>query len=93
METGSVLKLESVDNGIVFYRITSIDESSYRIKPLCKVRKGFLTIKYSHVSESHIFKSEVGVNYLAATHRELNRIKEILDESVEEMETVTSKVN
>jgi len=85
MKTGSVLKLESVNSGIVFYRVTSVEPSVYKIKPLCKVRKGFLTIKYQNVNESHIYKSEVGVNYLMATQRELNRIREILDEKVEEI--------
>jgi hypothetical protein len=88
METGKVLKLESADSGIVFYRITSTEESSYTIKPLCKVRKGFLTVKYRNVNESRIYKSEVGVNYLVASRREINRLKEILDETVDELDQV-----
>jgi|GEM_PF-1214743 len=88
MKTGDVLKLELMDSGFVFYRITSVDASVYKIKPLCKVRKGFLTIKYQNVNESHIYKSEVGVNYLEATKREINRLREILDESVSEFDQV-----
>jgi hypothetical protein len=52
METGKVLKLESADSGIVFYRITSTGESSHTIKPLCKIRKGFLTVEYRNVRDS-----------------------------------------
>jgi hypothetical protein len=78
-----ILKLQTEATGVVFYRITSVNESTYTIKPLCRVRKGFLTIKYKNAHESHLYKSEVGVNYLEATKRELKRLKEILDESVE----------
>lgn len=67
--------------GAVFYQITSITDSTYTIKPLCRVRKGFLTIKYKNVPESHLYKSEVGVNYVVATKKELKRLKEILDDS------------
>ena len=69
--------------GVIFYRVTSVNESTYTIKPLCRIRKGFLTIKYQNGGESHLYKSEVGVNYLVATKKELKRIKEILDESAE----------
>jgi len=79
---GKTLKLVSADTGIVFYRITGEDGSTYIIKPLCKVKKGYLTIKYEGVKESHVYKSEVGVNYLKASKREIARIKEILDESI-----------
>lgn len=86
MKTGTVLKLELADDGLIFYQITTSLESTYAIKPLCKVRKGFLTIRYRNASESHIYRSEVGVNYLVASQRELNRLKEIMNETVEKID-------
>jgi hypothetical protein len=78
-----ILKLQTEGTGDIFYQVTSVNETSYTIKPLCRVRKGFLTIKYQNAHESHLYKSEVGVNYLVATKKELKRLKEILDESAE----------
>jgi len=78
-----ILKLQTEGTGEIFYWVTSVNETTYTIKPLCRVRKGFLTIKYKNAHESHLYKSEVGVIYLEATKRELKRLKEILDESVE----------
>jgi hypothetical protein len=80
---GKILKLQTESTGEIFYRVASVNRSSLMISPLCKVRKGFLTIKYENAREFHIYKSEVGVSYLEATKKELKRIKEILDESAE----------
>jgi hypothetical protein len=83
--TGSIIKLKTESTGIIFYRVVSVNPSSYTIKALCRVRKGFLTIKYENDFESQIFKSEVGINYLEATSRETGRIKEILEEPTKEI--------
>jgi len=83
---GKILKLESANTGIVFYRVTGEDGSTYIIKPLCKVKKGYLTIKYEGVKESHVYKSEVGVNYLEASKREVKKIKKILSGSLKEVD-------
>ncbi len=82
IEVGTVLKLEVNDKDLVFYQISSVHQSSYSIKPLCRIRKDYLTIRYD-IAERHIYKSEVGVYYLAATKREMDRIREILDEFLE----------
>ncbi|MBT3224935.1 MAG: hypothetical protein HN580_09645 [Deltaproteobacteria bacterium] len=78
-----ILKLQTEGTGAVFYQVISVNESTYTIKALCRIRKGFLTIRYKNTQEFHLYKSEVGVNYLEATKKELKRIKEILDESAE----------
>lgn len=78
---GNILKIQTEGTGVIFYQIVSANETSYTIKPLCRVRKGFLTIRYRNAPESHLYKSEVGVNYLAASKKELKRLKEILDQS------------
>ncbi|MBT4266036.1 MAG: hypothetical protein HOD85_17695 [Deltaproteobacteria bacterium] len=78
-----ILKFQTEGTGAVFYQVISVNESTYTIKALCRIRKGFLTIRYKNTQEFHLYKSEVGVNYLEATKKELKRIKEILDESAE----------
>ena len=50
---------------------------------LLRIGTGFLTIRYMNAKEFHLYKSEVGVNYLEALKKELKWLKEILDESVE----------
>ncbi len=80
---GKILKMQTEGTGAIFYQIVSLNESTYTIKALCRVRKGFLTIRYKNSKEFHLYKSEVGVNYIEATKKELKRLKEILDESVE----------
>ena len=82
---GSILKLKTENTGTIFYRVVSIDESSYTIKALCRIRKGFLTIKYENVFASQIYKSEVGVNNLQATQKEIAGIRDILEESTKEI--------
>ena len=78
-----ILKLQTEGTGAVFYQVISVNESTYTIKALCRIRKGLLTIRYKNTQEFHLYKSAVGVNYLEATKKELKRIKEILDESAE----------
>lgn len=78
VEVGTILKLD-VDSGLYFYRVSAVHQSSYVIRPLFRIRKDYLTIRYD-IAERHIYKSEVGVHYLAATKREIDRIREILDE-------------
>lgn len=86
MKIGSILKLETGGSGLIFYRITSDNDTSYGIKPLCKIRKGFLTVKYEDALESHVYKSEIGVNYLAASKREIEKIKKILTDTFREID-------
>lgn len=79
-----ILKLETADTGTIFYRIVTTHESTLEIKPLCRLRNGFLTIKYQKNNNFHIFKSEVGVNYLTTNQRETEKIEKIT-ESLREM--------
>jgi hypothetical protein len=77
LSVGTILKSETEGVGTTFYRVVSVVKSSYMIKPLCKVRKGFLTTKFDIADEIQIFHSEVGYNYLEAKKKEIARIKEI----------------
>jgi len=38
---------------------------------LLRIGTGFLTIRYMNAKEFHLYKSEVGVNYLEAFKKEL----------------------
>lgn len=78
IKTGTILKINT-DNEFVFYQVTSIYESTYGLKALCKVKKGFLTIKYKNSKESHIYKSSIGIHYLMASKKEVRKVSEILD--------------
>ena len=77
---GTIIKSQTENSGTIFYNIVSAGDNSFNIISLCKIRKGFLTTKYKSSLETQILKSEVGINYLEATKREVNRIKEILSE-------------
>ena len=79
---GTILKLQTKDTGTIFYRINEANESSFTIIPLCRVRKGYLTIKYQSGVGTHIYKSQVGVHYLETTKKELSKIRDILQDSV-----------
>lgn len=78
---GQILKIQTEGTGVVFYQVISANDTTYTIRALCRVRKGFLTIRYQNAQEFHLYKSEVGVNYLNATKKDLKRLKEILDQS------------
>ncbi|MBT4092194.1 MAG: hypothetical protein HOE30_27205, partial [Deltaproteobacteria bacterium] len=54
-----ILKLQTEGTGAVFYQVISVNESTYTIKALCRIRKGFLTIRYKNTQEFHLYKSEV----------------------------------
>ena len=79
LAVGTILKSETENVGTIFYRVISINRSSYTVEPLCKIRKGFQTTKYEQTDESEIIKSEVGFNYLKATRKDLAQIKRIID--------------
>lgn len=80
---GRIIKLQTEATGSIFYQIVAVTGSTYVIKALCRVRKGYLTVKYENAREHHLYKSELGVNYLHATKKELKRLKEILEESAD----------
>jgi hypothetical protein len=82
LSVGTILKSETEGVGTLYYRVVSVAKSSYMIKPLCKVKKGFLTIKFDAADDIQILHSEVGFNYLEANNRERARIKEINMEAV-----------
>ena len=78
-EIGTILKSQTENAGTIFYRVISIDKTSYTIKSLCKIRKGFQTTMYTDAEESQIMQSEVGFNYLEATRKETALVKKMLD--------------
>jgi hypothetical protein len=78
---GTIIKYQTADFGVIFYRITGISKTAYTILPLCRVRKGYLTNQYHQTAESDIFKSEVGIQYLPATPKELAQIKAIITQT------------
>jgi hypothetical protein len=77
LSVGTILKSETEAVGTLYYRVVSVAKSSYMIKPICKVKKGFMTIKFDTADEIQILNSEVGFNYLEAKNKEIARIKEI----------------
>ncbi|MBT4090900.1 MAG: hypothetical protein HN580_05300 [Deltaproteobacteria bacterium] len=81
-EIGTILKSQTENAGTIFYRVISIDKTSYTIKSLCKIRKGFQTTKYGNGDKSQILKSEVGFNYLEITRKENTLIKKIIEMNV-----------
>jgi hypothetical protein len=78
---GSIIKHQTADLGVIFYRITAVSKTAYTILPLCRIRKGYLTIQYHQTGETDIFKSEVGIQYFQATKKELAQIKEIMTQT------------
>jgi len=79
LSAGTILKSDMENAGTTFYSVVSVAETSYMIKSLCKVRKGFLTTKFDIADEIQILHSEVGFNYLEATRKEIARIRKIID--------------
>jgi hypothetical protein len=79
LSAGTIIKSETEDAGTTFYRVASVVKTSYMIKPLCKIRKGFQIAMYHKTDEIQILQSEVGYNYLEATRKEVARIKKSID--------------
>jgi len=79
LSVGTILKSDTENVGTTFYSVVSVAKTSYMIKSLCKVRKGFQTAKYHKTDEIQILQSEVGYNYLKATRKEIARIKKSID--------------
>ncbi len=79
LSAGTILKNETENAGTTFYSVVSVVKTSYMIKSLCKVRKGFQIARHHETDEIQILHSEVGYNYLEATRKEIARIKKIID--------------
>jgi hypothetical protein len=79
IEVGTILKSQSENSGTTFYQVVSIDKNSYMIKSICKIRKGFQTVRYPDADEFHALKSEIGFNYLELSKKEIAQIKTIND--------------
>jgi hypothetical protein len=78
-EIGTIIKCQTENAGTIFYRVISIDKTSYTIKSLCKIRKGFQTSIYTDADKFQIMQSEVGFNYIKATKKEIAQIKGIIN--------------
>ena len=79
IEVGTILKSQSGNSGTTFYQVVSTDETSCMIKSICKIRKGFQTIRYPDADEFYVLKSEIGFNYLETTRKEIAMVKKMVD--------------
>jgi len=83
-EKGMLLKLVT-DSEAIIYKIIETDTTAYKTVEVCRIGHGKMLISYKNKKEFYIYCSDIGTTYKKVSHDELNKIIEILSDSLKEI--------
>ncbi len=78
IDKGSVLKLITETEGVVYFKVMEKEGSAYRVIQICHVKNGTVNLKYRHKIYSSIYKSEIGRNYVEVDTAEVDQIRSLM---------------
>ena len=82
MENQRLLKLVSEVEGVTYYRVIEILDTSCKIRQICQIKSGIVVFKYRAVVEANIYKSEIGSPYIEVTEEEADQLRQLMQKKM-----------
>ncbi len=84
IKIGALLKLTTSNEAIV-YKIIGEETTAIKVFEFCKISRGKMLLNYGQKSESYIYRSDIGMTYKEVKYDEVNKIIEVLSNSLKEV--------